>query len=386
MLEVAILQRRLASYRLPLYEGLRATCPDIRLTVFCGERDEGKGTSGIPLTGDDPDFVRRVRTSRFGLAGRKLLFQRSVVREILGARYDVAVFEGSLSILSHAVLLGLRRLKSQKNVIWLKGWPNAAEEPRIKRFLKRLFLRLADGYVVYGESSRRSLARYRVTGESITVVQNTVAVDDLLRLDEEAFGAPAHDLAVGAVLRSGKQVILNVGRLVTKKAVSDLIEAYAVLTETGGAENMQLVVAGGGPERPNLEELARTLGIDATFLGRVDDHDLTLLLGNAVVCVFPGAVGLALNQAMAAGRAVVCADEEGPDSELLVHEMNGLRYEKGDVDALARAIAQVVSRADLRLKLGSKARDTILKHATMKNMITQFAGAIHKAVAPNPSR
>ena len=128
--------------------------------------------------------------------------------------------------------------------------------------------------------------------------------------------------------------------------------------------------------------MATTRGVDATFVGRVDDHDAALLFANAAVCIFPGAVGLALNQAMAAGRAIVCADEEGPDSELLVHEMNGLRYEKGDVHALARAIAQLVSPSDLRLEFGSKARDTILKRATMENMITQFAAAIHKAVGP----
>ena len=204
-IKVAIVQRRLANYRIPLYDGLKAACPDIRLTVFCGQRDEGRGTSGIPLTGNDPDFVRRVRTFRVGPVGRKFVFQRGVIREVVRGRFDVAVFEGSLFVISNAVLLAIRRLRSQKNIIWLKGWPNAADESLAKRLVKRLFLRLADGFVVYGSSSRHSLARYHVSDESITVVQNTVAVNKLLHADPESIHARAHDPTVDAVLRSGNR-------------------------------------------------------------------------------------------------------------------------------------------------------------------------------------
>ena len=114
----------------------------------------------------------------------------------------------------------------------------------------------------------------------------------------------------------------------------------------------------------------------------MDDHDAALLFANASVCVFPGAVGLALNQAMAAGRPVICADEKGPDSELLVHEVNGLRYEKGDVLALARAIRRLLETPHLQEKLGSRARETVRERATMENMISQFASALRRAMDP----
>ena len=247
MLEVAILQRRLANYRLPLYEGVIAGYPDIRLTVYCGHRDEGKGTSGIPMSGDDPDFVCRVKNTRMGPVGRKLVFQAQAIRKVLGRGCDVAVFEGSLSVISNTVLLALRHMMRAKNIIWLKGWPNADGESPAKRIIKRWYLRLADGFIVYGESSRDALARYRVDDMSITVVQNTVAVGNLLEQDARKTDSPGHDPTIEAMLTSDKQIILNIGRLVSKKAVSDLIEAYAILSHEGMPEETLLVIAGAGP-------------------------------------------------------------------------------------------------------------------------------------------
>ena len=187
------------------------------------------------------------------------------------------------------------------------------------------------------------------------------------------------------MLTSDKQIILNIGRLVSKKAVSDLIEAYAIAEPMKAMpEETLLVIAGAGPDRPRLEKIAGQRRVaDATFVGRVDDHDAgTSFRQCRQFAYFPGAVGLALNQAMAAGRPVVCADEKGPDSELLVHEVNGLRYEKGDVLALARAIRRLLETPHLQEKLGWRARETVRERATMENMISQFASALRRAMDP----
>ena len=81
-----------------------------------------------------------------GPVGRKLVFQAQAIRKVLGRGYDVAVFEGSLSVISNTVLLALRHMMRAKNIIWLKGWPNADGESPAKRIIKRWYLRLADGF------------------------------------------------------------------------------------------------------------------------------------------------------------------------------------------------------------------------------------------------
>ena len=97
-------------------------------------------------------------------------------------------------------------------------------------------------------------------------------------------------------------------------------------------------------------------------------------------CVFPGAVGLAMNQAMASQKAVVCADEPGPDTELLIHDVNGLRYEHGNIDQLSHCLKKILMNINFRAELGIKARQTIKDKATIDNMAICYANAIYSTL------
>ena len=80
---------------------------------------------------------------------------------------------------------------------------------------------------------------------------------------------------------------------------------------------------------------------------------------------------------MAAGKAVICADEPGPDSELLIHNYNGLRYEKGNVTQLAECMKYLINNHELRDNLGQRAFETISQKATLNNMVSKFSLAVN---------
>jgi glycosyltransferase involved in cell wall biosynthesis len=71
--------------------------------------------------------------------------------------------------------------------------------------------------------------------------------------------------------------LLSVGRLVASKGVDVAIRALRVLADRG--RDARLDVAGDGPQRPALEELARTLGLQEAvrFHGWLDDTALSRL-------------------------------------------------------------------------------------------------------------
>ena len=72
----------------------------------------------------------------------------------------------------------------------------------------------------------------------------------------------------------GRRVVLTLGRLVPHKGVDTTIAAIARLRRRH--RDVVLAIAGGGPDRPRLEALVRTLdaGDQVRFLGRIDDAEL----------------------------------------------------------------------------------------------------------------
>jgi len=91
---------------------------------------------------------------------------------------------------------------------------------------------------------------------------------DSTGLDAEVLAPPPAPLAFRTAPSEG--FVLSVNRLDRAKRIDLLIEAAAVAPE------VRIVIAGDGPDRERLEQLARDRGVDgrATFAGRVTDEEL----------------------------------------------------------------------------------------------------------------
>jgi len=130
---------------------------------------------------------------------------------------------------------------------------------------------------------------------------------------------------------------LVVSRLSEEKGVDVAIDACRMA-------GMPLVVAGDGPERRTLAELARDS--DVRFAGRVDDGELARLRAGAAIALAPSrsaeTFGLAAAEAMAAGLPVA-ASRVGALAELV--EESGL-VPAGDAEALAGAIGRLAGDRD----------------------------------------
>ncbi len=109
--------------------------------------------------------------------------------------------------------------------------------------------------------------------------------------------------------------LLFVGRLVPYKCVDVVLQAMGRLDDEARRQ-VELTIVGDGPERQNLEGLARALGVtgQVRFVGWVNHQDLPAVYGQSDVFCFPsirefgGAVVL---EAMAAGLPCIVADYGG---------------------------------------------------------------------------
>lgn len=108
--------------------------------------------------------------------------------------------------------------------------------------------------------------------------------------------------------------ILYIGRLERRKGVRYLLRAYQLLMQE--ETDISLTIAGDGPEREMLQELAETLKLsNVTFLGYVSDEAKLELLANADLFCSPAiygeGFGIVLLEAMATGLVTVAGDNAG---------------------------------------------------------------------------
>ena len=144
-------------------------------------------------------------------------------------------------------------------------------------------------------------------------------------------------------------VVLALAQLTRRKGVDVLLRALAESKTSG----LRCMIAGDGPERKALEQLARDLGLGdrALFLGRRGDAG-DLLAACDLFCLPSRAegMGVAALEALGAGRAVV-ASRVGGLGELIVDGRSGLLVEPEDVSGLAAAIMRVREDDELRARL-----------------------------------
>jgi len=177
--------------------------------------------------------------------------------------------------------------------------------------------------------------------------------------------------------------ILFVGRLEHRKGVKYLIQAFAQLRQQ--RDDVELILAGAGPDRTKLEQLAVTLGVqdDVYFLGFVDNATKLRLLAEAdLFCspaIFGESFGLVLLEAMATGLVTIAGSNEG-----YAAVMQGLGalslLDPHDTVDFARRVALLLDNEDLR-KLWRAWALEYVKQFDYETIIDQYEQLYKRALA-----
>ncbi len=155
-----------------------------------------------------------------------------------------------------------------------------------------------------------------------------------------------------------KLTILTVGPLIERKGIRYLIEAMKVVKKA--VSNCELVIAGEGPQRQELELLARRLGVEheTKFLGHADRRDLPAIYAGCQIYVQPSlseTIPSSIREAMSVGRPII-ASAVGAVSELVVDGLNGVLVPSMDSAALAEHIVRVGTSDRLAQAMGQQSR------------------------------
>ena len=226
------------------------------------------------------------------------------------------------------------------------GWRRTVKTAVVPRLVER-----AAGVLVVGSLARDSMLDRGARPDRIGVFANTI--------DVAAFGASAAlltgrrpELRAGFALGPDDVAVLCVARLVPEKGLDTLIRAAAA-----AGPPVTLLVVGDGAEWASLEQLARSLGVRATFAGEL--HWEGIVEAYAASDVFAllslqETWGVVVNEAAACGLPLVLSDRVGAAADLLRDGENGFLVPAGDVTAAAEALAAIAHDPELSARFGGR--------------------------------
>jgi glycosyltransferase involved in cell wall biosynthesis len=177
--------------------------------------------------------------------------------------------------------------------------------------------------------------------------------------------------------------ILYFGRLSPEKGLTDLLRAMQTLPY------VPLKIAGEGPQRAELEGLARQLDlVNVEFVGQVVGTQLDQFISSSRFTVLPTrayeTLGKSILESYAWGRTVVASDL-GSRRELVHEGETGVLYRAGDVAQLAGAISFLVERPQLATTMGAAGRALVAQqhspekhYAALTRLYEQLAPSLDK--------
>jgi glycosyltransferase involved in cell wall biosynthesis len=285
-------------------------------------------------------------------------------------RSDVTVAHGGQTLPACALAgIGMSRPFVYRQISNSLFWASSpARRARVRVALSR-----ATRVVALWEGAAATLEqRFGVRHERVRVIPNAVmqerfsAVDEARRLEaRRTYG-----------LDERRFTLVFLGALVRDKGVDLIIEAIGQLAST------QLLVAGDGPEAAGLRSLAARLAPGrVVFAGTVPDAADALSAGDAIVLASRGGdsmpaalIEAGLMQLPAVATAVEAIPQivqSGVTGELVAP----------DVDALARAIAQLAADPERVAALGRRARRHCLDRFSIVGVSRQWADLLHEAAS-----
>jgi glycosyltransferase involved in cell wall biosynthesis len=226
-------------------------------------------------------------------------------------------------------------------------------------FIESRILRLSDEITAVSPSVAVELTEYGVDSSKVRVMWNGV--------DEKIFCPRANNEKLD-------KYVLYTGVLRARKGLFDLIKCAIIVNKIN--PTIKFVICGTGPLLQKLREEVRRVGLDQKiiFLGRVNRKRLVQLYQNATVHVVPSiyeGLPTVLLEAMSCGLPIV-ATNIGGNRDLIYSKVNGLLVPPSAPQEMAQMITMLWSDESLRNRLGSNARETILKKYTWDIIVDNF--------------
>ena len=235
-------------------------------------------------------------------------------------------------------------------------------------FLDRIVLRYCTKIIAVSEDLKKQLIQSRIREDKIRIIQN--AVPQNCSSDNFLLRRKSKREEIG--ICGGQLVLGYVGRLSEEKGVKYLIEACSIIKNN----NMpfRLIVVGEGPEKQELEEIARRKGIIANVYFAGFQKDIGNWLAALDIFVLPSlteGTPLALLEAMSVKLPVI-ASAVGGVPKIIKNMKNGILVSPANPDQIADATIKLYTNNELRSEMARKAAETIETQFSINDWVAKI--------------
>jgi len=203
---------------------------------------------------------------------------------------------------------------------------------------------------------------------------------DKIRIQRTGIPAPDFGYRVRSLPADGRFQFLQACRLIEKKGVEVTLRAYAKFLKKW--PHSHLVIAGDGPLRNRLEQLALELGVQnrVEFTGFLGKEELLERYYESHLFIHPSektpsgdneGVPNSLLEAMATGLCSITT-RHGGIPEAIEHLQNGILVDEGDVEGVHHWMKQLAERWPLAVELGQRASETISREFDWEKQIQKL--------------
>lgn len=353
---LGVQQRVLPVYRVPFFDLLAQSCEG-GMSLFAGTARPEEG-----IIAADPSrlpYCVPARNRHFLRGALYLCYQEGIAAWLESANPDVLVMEANPRYLSAPRAVQWMRARRRPVIGWGLGAPLSLGG----RVGAKLWARFLGQFAALIAYSRRGAAEYAALGfpkERIFVATNAAAP------------RPTSSPPQRPPSFAGRPVVLYVGRLQARKRADWLLRACAEMPEP----KPRLILVGDGPQRAQLEALARRVYPAAEFPGAKHGAALSPYFAEADLFVLPGTGGLAVQEAMAHGLPVIVAKGDGTQDDL-VREENGWQIPPDDYRALVDTLRRALSDAGRLRVMGAASFRIVLDEINLERMVETFVEALN---------
>lgn len=230
---------------------------------------------------------------------------------------------------------------------------------RHTRLGRKLFPCWGDRVIAISRKVQEHLLNdFNLQNIKVSQVYNGIETGRFLNYERGTGAGSALMRAIG--LEEGVLTVGTVGRFSSVKGHSYLIRAFQEVIRRYDGKCQLFLVGDEGGQKGKLRQLTGELGLsECVFFENGRGAGLEEYLGIMDIFCLPSiqeGLGISLMEAMASGCACVASDVGGI-SELIDEDVNGFLVRPGDPGALREAIVRLACDADLRERLGARARE-----------------------------
>lgn len=316
---------------------------------------------------------------------RILITPIKLVSEIRSNHYELIHINPSLtykSVVRDCLLLLAARLAGYRKVLfYIHGW----EQPVANKIsstpgIKQLFVWLMNGtsrIMVLSPDFKDTLVNMGVKPEKI-ITTRTMFDGSILKASDVA-ETPAR----------ARRTILFMSRFVKDKGVHELLQAFARIAMEFG--DVDLIMAGDGEEAPALKEAVMKEGLQSRvkFTGYVKGAEKAKLLKECYLYALPTymkgeGMPIALLEAMAAGKPIICGSEGGI-KYIISDPENGIIINGITVDSVEAALRKMLTDTDYCRECGKRNEHYAWGTFEAKQVVVNEIQSQYNAIAREPA-